>query len=58
MGILDAVSGNESVHANPEMDVNGANSFSEEAGNVSGNMSDVPQMETPIYSNSGISGNI
>ena len=57
-GILDAVSGNESVHANPEMDVNGANSFSEEAGNVSGNMSDVPQMETPIYSNSGISGNI
>lgn len=58
LGILDAVSGNESVHANPEMDVNGANSFSEEAGNVSGNMSDVPQMETPIYSNSGISGNI
>lgn len=58
LGILDAVSGNESVHANPEMDVNGANSFSEEAGNVSGNMSDVPQMETPIYSDSGISGNI
>ena len=58
LGILDTVSGNESVHANPEMDVNGANSFSEEAGNVSGNMSDVPQMETPIYSNSGISGNI
>ena len=52
------MSGNESVHANPEMDVNGANSFSEEAGNVSGNVSDVPQMETPIYSNSGISGNI
>ena len=40
------------------MDVSGANSFSEEAGNVSGNMSHVPQMETPIYSNSGISGNI
>ena len=58
LGILDAVSGNESVHTNPEMDVNGANSFSEEAGKVSGNMSDVPQMETPIYSNSGISGNI
>lgn len=58
LGILDAVSGNESVHASPEMDVSGANSFSEEVGNVSGNMSDVPQMETPIYSNSGISGNI
>ena len=58
LGILDAVSGSDRVHASPEMDVSGANSFSEEVGNVSGNMSDVPQMDTPIYSNSGISGNI
>ncbi len=58
LGILDAVSGNESVHASPETDVSGANSFSEEVGNASGNMSDVPQMEMPTYSNSGISGNI
>ena len=58
LGILDAVSGSDRVHASAEMDVSGANSFSEEVGNVSGNMSDVPQMDTPIYSNSGISGNI
>ena len=45
-GILDAVSGNESVHANPDMEVSGANSFSEEVGNASGNVSDVPKMET------------
>ena len=58
LGILDAVSGSDRVHASPEMDVSGANSFSEEDGNVSGNMSDVPHMDTPRYSNSGISGNI
>ena len=58
LGILDAVSGSDRVHASPEMDVSGANSFSEEVGNASGNVSDVPQMDTPIYSNSGISGNI
>ena len=58
LGILDAVSGSDRVHASPEMDVSGANSFSEEVGNASGNVSDVPKMETPTYSDSGISGNI
>ena len=57
-GILDAVSGNESVHASPDTEVSCANSFSEEVGNASGNVSDVPKMETPTYSDSGISGNI
>ena len=58
LGILDAVSGNESVHASPDTEVSCANSFSEEVGNASGNVSDVPKMETPTYSDSGISGNI
>ena len=51
-------SGNESVHASPDTEVSCANSFSEEVGNASGNVSDVPKMETPTYSDSGISGNI
>lgn len=52
------MSGNESVHASPDTEVSCANSFSEEVGNASGNVSDVPKMETPTYSDSGISGNI
>ena len=57
-GILDAVSGSDSVHASPEMDVSGEHSFYEEAGNVSSNVSDISQMDTPTYSDSGISENI
>lgn len=52
------MSGNESVHASPDTEVSHMNSFSEEVGNASGNVSDVPKMETPTYSDSGISGNI
>ena len=58
LGVLDVVSGNDSVHASPQMDVSGANHFSEGVGNVSGKMSGVPQRETPTHSDSGILGNI
>ena len=37
------MSGNESVHASPDTEVSCANSFSEEVGNASGNVSDVPK---------------
>ena len=43
LGILDAVSGNESVHASPDTEVSCANSFSEEVGNASGNVSEFPK---------------